>query len=267
MTPLIVGNWKMNLSFGEAMLLAQRYSSLAQKYKATNIVILAPAAYLHPIFDELRVRPNNLFLGIQNFMSEIEGPYTGENSLTQVKRVCRFALAGHSERREKFGETDESVNDKIKLALKEGFEVIVCVGEKNRYHLEDYYQSEAKKMRENGAILDQTKKALQGVSKSDLDHIHIAYEPIWAIGTENAASGPYAAAVCYIIKQYLVELYQDAGNTVGVLYGGSTDSKNTREFLMQPSVSGLLVGSSSLKAGEFSKICEICAEVKSGRIV
>jgi len=264
---LIVGNWKMNLNFGEAMLLAQRYSSLAQKYKATNVVLLAPAAYIYSIFDELRVKPKNLYLGIQNFMSELEGAYTGENSLAQVKHVCRYALAGHSERRKHFGETDEIVNTKVLLALKEGFDVIVCIGEKNRYHLEDYYQSEIKKMSESGAILDQLKKALSGVSKSDLGRVHIAYEPVWAIGTGNAASGSYAAAVCYIIKQYLTELYGQASDLVDVLYGGSTDSKNTKEFLMQPSVNGLLVGSSSLKAGEFSKMCEICAEVKSGRIV
>lgn len=267
MPALIVGNWKMNLSLAEASLLSSRYCNLAEKYKAINIALLPPAAYLYPIYEGFRAKPRNLYLGIQNFSEELEGAFTGENSLLQVKPICRFALVGHSERREKFGEDDMVINAKVKQALKTNFETIVCVGEKNRYHLEDYYQSEIKKMRAQGAVLDQIKKALDSVAKDDLGHIKIAYEPVWAIGTGNAASGSYAAAVCYIIKQYLVELYGEVGSEVEVLYGGSTDSKNAHEFLMQPSINGLLVGSNSLKLSEFSKICEICAEVKSGRIV
>ncbi len=267
MPALIVGNWKMNLNYSEALLLSSRYRLLAEKYKSIDLAILPPAVYLYPLYEQFISRPRNLFLGIQNFYQELEGPYTGENSLASVKRICRFALVGHSERRKKFGEKDEDVSAKILLALGQGFEVILCIGEENRYHLEDYYQSEIKKMSLSGAILDQLKQALSKVLKDDLSKIKIAYEPIWAIGTGNAASGSYAAAVCYIIKQYLIDLYQDRAKEIDILYGGSTDSNNAHEFLMQPSINGLLVGSSSLKLAEFSKMCEICAEVKSGRIV
>jgi triosephosphate isomerase len=257
----------MNLSYGDSVLLSNRFVLFAEKFKSIDLALLPPSVYLYPIHEDLKARPRNFCLGIQNFTAVAQGEYTGENSLVMVKNICRFALCGHSERRKIFAETDEDVNKKVLFALKNDFQVIACIGENQRYNLEDYYGSESKKMFQEGAVLDQLKKALKGVRKEDLKNLVIAYEPVWAIGTGNNASGAYAAAVGYIIKKELENLFGQSAAGVKLLYGGSVCADNVREYVAQPSIDGVLVGSSSLLAQEFGKICEVCAEVKSGRSV
>ncbi len=268
MNPIVVGNWKMNLSLGEALLLSGHVAREAEKIHELEVVLCPPSIYLYPIFEHLKAKPHNLSLGLQNTMWDESGAYTGEISLSMVKKICKYVILGHSERRRVFGETDAMVNQKVRFALESGVSLVICVGEEGRFHLEDYYDREVGRMKSEGGILLQIDKALEGVKKEDLDKIIIAYEPVWAIGKGNNATGAYAAAICYIIKNYLADKYsQDLAKEIRVVYGGSVTSNNVNEYMLQPSIDGLLVGGESIKPKEFSEICRIAAEVKSGRAV
>jgi len=258
----------MNCALPEALVLAGRVSKSVERIKHLDVVLCPPAVYIYPIFDYLKARPLNLYLGVQNAMWGEEGEYTGETSLLFVKGICRYVILGHSERRHKFSETDQDINKKVIFALKYGFTPIVCVGEEERFHLEDHFKTEVERMKRQGGIISQIDNALIGASASEVRKAVIAYEPVWAIGTGNEATGAYAASICYIIKSHLSEKYgEDVAKDIKILYGGSTNSGNTKEYMLQPSVDGLLVGGSSLKAAEFVKMCQIISEVKSGRTI
>ena len=241
-------------------------SKNVERIHHVEVVLCPPVAFIYPIFDHLKARPQHLKIGLQNIMWEEEGEYTGENSLLFVKGVCKYAIVGHSERRRHFGETDEMVNKKTFFALRNNIIPIVCVGEEERFHLQDHYQSEVKRMKEQGGVLRQVENALKGIPKTMMGDIVIAYEPLWAIGTGNAADGAYSASVAYIMKNHIASIFgSNVAQEIKILYGGSTDSDNVKEFMLQPNIDGLLVGGSSLKAQEFSKMCQISSEVKSGR--
>jgi triosephosphate isomerase len=266
MNPLIVGNWKMNLDLAESLVLSGQISKRVESIKGVDVTICPPSVFIYPIFDYLKARPSNLYLGLQNISFEDEGAFTGEISPMMVKGVADFVIIGHSERRRYFLESDELINKKVKFALAKNLKTILCVGEKERFHLEEYYEHEVKRMSAEGGILREIELAIRGIDKAKLKNLSIAYEPIWAIGTGNAATGAYAAAVCYIIKNYLREkVGSETASMIRILYGGSAEDGNTKEFLMQPSVNGLLVGGASLKSAEFAKIAQIAAEVKNGR--
>lgn len=257
----------MNASLSEAIILGGQMERIAELVKHIDIVIAPPSVFIYPIYERLRAKPKNFYFGLQDTAWEDAGSFTGEVSLSMVRGVCRFVIVGHSERRMIFGETDETVNRKVLFSLSRGLNTVVCVGEQERFHLEDHYQAELKRMKSGDGVLTQIKKALSGISKADLDKVIIAYEPIWAIGTANAANGAYAAAVSHIIKEYLYSVFDEASKAVRVLYGGSVSSTNVKEFMMQPSIDGLLVGGASLKSSEFAKICKISSETKSGQLI
>lgn len=249
---MIVGNWKMNTDYAEATMLANHISALAEKMPALEVVLCPPSIYLYPVYESLKARSRNLHLGLQNCMWEDSGAYTGEISAQMAKGIARYVILGHSERRSIFGETNEIVNKKVKNVLKNHLKVIVCVGEQENYDLENNYAGEIKKMQEPGGILFDLKESLGGIAKEESEHITIAYEPIWAIGTGNSASAIYCGAISMIIKDYALG---ELGLDCKVLYGGSVNAKNSREFTMQPSIDGILVGSESLNLKNFLKIC------------
>jgi triosephosphate isomerase len=266
MNPLVVANWKMNLDLTEAYVLCGRVASGMDNIDSVDVVLCPPSAFLFSVNEYLKAKSTNLQFGCQNTMYEDEGAYTGELSLKMLKPVVKYAIVGHSERRAIFKEDDALINKKVKYVLNNNVTAVLCVGEGDRYQLEEYYEHEVKKMAEQGGILYQIENALRGVDKRSLDKLVIAYEPVWAIGTGNAATGAYAAAICYIIRNFLVEKFGDeTARAVRILYGGSVASKDTREFMLQPSIDGLLVGGASLKAKDFLEIVRISAEVKSGR--
>jgi len=264
MTPLIVGNWKMHTDLSEAQVLAGQISRRAEDIQQIEVVLCPPAVFLYPVFEYLKARPRHLHLGLQNAMWKDEGQYTGEISLEMVRGICRFVILGHSERRRIFSENDEMINKKLNFALRAGFRPIVCVGEAERFHLEDYYSRELNRMKKTDGILTQIDRAFARIPVSALEKVAIAYEPLWAIGTSNAATGAYAAAICYIVKSHLEEKYGEALQDIPVLYGGSVSPGNASEFVYQPSIDGLLVGGSSIKGKEFVRILEIASGVKNG---
>lgn len=262
--PLVVGNWKMNLEFGEAMILGGQVSRNAEYIKHIEIVIAPPSIFIYPLFERLKIKTNNFHLALQNISTDVSGEFTGEVSPAMAKKVCDYTIIGHSERRRLFHETDEDVNLKIKNALKAGLKVIFCVGEQERYHLEDHYTVELKRMLKTGGIVSQAKLALKGISKSDYSKISIAYEPLWAIGTGNASTGVYAAAISYILRNELAGEFGAEAKQIRILYGGSVNVDDAKEFVLQPNIDGLLIGGASLKIKDFTEICRLTSELKSG---
>lgn len=263
--PLVVGNWKMNPSLSEAVVLAGQISRNAEYINHVEIVLSPPSVFIYPVYDALKTKPRNLHLGIQNIMWEQEGAYTGEVSLNMVKNVCKYAIVGHSERRKFFNETDETVADKVRLCLDNKVTPIVCIGEDERFNLEDHFQSELKRMQSNDGIISRVDKSLAKVKNDEIENIYFAYEPIWAIGTGNSATGVYASAISYIIRNHLKDNHKVSDDQINIMYGGSVDENNVREFMMQPNLNGLLVGGASLKVKSFCEICKVSAEVKSGK--
>jgi len=262
--PIVVGNWKMHNNYAGSVLLAKEVARYSEKIKHIDIVLAPPSIFVYPIYESLRARPSNLYLGVQNMMWENEGAYTGEISSIMVRGIAEYVILGHSERAKFFGETNEQVNKKIKNCLKNHLNCIVCIGEYDKYDLEDDYERELTRMKSDKGILSGLKERLTGLSAEDLENVSIAYEPVWAIRTGNNASGMYAGAIASIIKEFL---HKELGisSSCRVLYGGSVDDKNAREFAAQTSIDGLLVGGESLNALRFAKICKIVSEVKSGR--
>jgi len=191
-------------------------------------------------------------LSSQNVSAFGEGPFTGEVNALQVKEMAEYVIIGHSERREIFGETDEMVHKKVKAALEAGIIPIICVGEtfeERREGQKDY------------VIIRQLSKALEGINLKASQKIIIAYEPIWVIGSGQAVAPEEAEYVNRVIYQRMVDLapWPIVRNNIRIIYGGSVDRENVKDFVSQETIDGVLVGGASLKADEFVKIAEIIA--------
>jgi triosephosphate isomerase len=249
-TPIIAGNWKMNKTIVEARdLVNAMKDDLTQLAAGGKVdIALCPPFMAIPSVAEL-VRGTPIRVGAQTMYWEAKGAFTGEVSPTMVKEVCEYVILGHSERRQFFGETDETVNRKIQAALAHGLKPIVCVGE----NLAQYEAGQTQTV-----VGAQVRGAFQGLSRADALTLVIAYEPIWAIGTGKAASGENAnVIIASAIRTVLAKLYDDpVAQAMRVQYGGSVNPKNIAEFLAQPDIDGALVGGASLVAADFVAICK-----------
>jgi triosephosphate isomerase (TIM) len=248
--PLIVGNWKMNKTVPEAILLVKEIIKAIgdKKPKAdVDVVICPPFVALSEVAKILA--PTNVRLGAQNMHQEASGAYTGEISADMLRSVgVRYVILGHSERRLYFQETDVLVNQKVIAALKSQLTPIICVGE-------------TLQERESGetfsVIHRQLLGALASISNEQASSIVIAYEPVWAIGTGKTATPEIAQAVHAYIHQLLSALFgQENADTIPLLYGGSMKPDNAHTLLSQPDINGGLIGGASLTAGEFGKIIQ-----------
>ena len=241
---VIAGNWKMNMLPNEAINFIQELAPLVKDTK-NEIILCVP--YTDLFYALLHVQGTNIKIGAQNMHWEEKGAYTGEVSAPMLKSIgVEYVIIGHSERRQYFAETDETVNKKIKSALAHGLKPIVCVGEK----LEQ---------RENGQteqiVTSQVEKAFEGIPASELEKIIVAYEPIWAIGTGKTATKEDANSTIMQIRKKIAEMYgQNEANGVIIQYGGSVKSANAKELFEMSDIDGGLVGGASLKADEFAKI-------------
>ncbi len=199
--------------------------------------------------ERITAQNTNIKIGAQNMHFEESGAYTGEVSAKMLKSInVEYVIIGHSERRQYFNETDESVNKKVKMALKNGLKPIICVGE-------TLEQREANKTAE--VITKQTELALEGLEENELKEIIIAYEPIWAIGTGKTATSEDANNSIKEIRNKIATIYgQNVADGVIIQYGGSVKSKNAKELFTMSDIDGGLVGGASLDAEEFSKIVE-----------
>ncbi|MBE6689258.1 MAG: triose-phosphate isomerase [Ruminococcaceae bacterium] len=244
---VIAGNWKMNMTPSQAVTLATEIINKNLENNDCGIVICVPAidiAAVQPI-----IAHTNVKLGAQNVHFAPSGAFTGELSVDMLKESgVEYVIIGHSERRQYFGETDETVNKRVTAALEGGLKVILCVGEL----LEE---------REAGKTLEvvdtQTRKALEGIPASALANLIIAYEPVWAIGTGKVATTEQADEVCGIIRGIIADLYsKEAADEFIIQYGGSMNAKNAAELLAMPNIDGGLIGGASLKSDDFTVIIE-----------
>jgi triosephosphate isomerase len=245
--PIIAGNWKMNKTVAEAVALVHELGPALQGIAGVEKVVcpsFVALAALAPVTAQYGIG-----LGAQDVFWEVSGAYTGEVSVAMLAEVCRYVIIGHSERRQYFGETDESVNRKLKAALAGGLQPIVCVGEV----LAQYEAGQTA-----AVVGGQVRGAFAGLSAEQARGVVIAYEPVWAIGTGKAATGPGAnAVIAESIRGTLAGLYgADVAQAVRVQYGGSVNAANSAEFMRQPDIDGALVGGASLKPKDFVAIVQ-----------
>ncbi len=240
---IIAGNWKMNKTPAEAVELAKMLKDKVNTDEK-DVVFCVPAIDIIPVGEVLK--GTNIALGAENVYFEESGAYTGEISPLMLKEAgVKYVIIGHSERREYFGETDETVNKKVKKVIEHGMIPIMCCGE-------TLTQREVNVTIEHIRI--QIKKGLYGLSASDAEKVVIAYEPIWAIGTGKTATSQQAQEVCAAIRQVIKEIYGEAtAEKIRIQYGGSVNGKNAAELFAMNDIDGGLVGGASLKE-EFEQI-------------
>ncbi|MDD6886951.1 MAG: triose-phosphate isomerase [bacterium] len=242
--PIIAGNWKMNMTPADAEALVSALIPLVKDAKC-DVVVCPP--YVDLCVVSKLVEGTNIHLGAQNVHWAAKGAFTGEVSADMLKAFgVEYAIIGHSERRQYFGETDEGVNARAKAALAAGITPIICVGE-------------TLEQRESGVtaafVSGQAKAALAGMSAEDVKSLVIAYEPIWAIGTGKTATADDANATIAVIRQAVAEAFgQAVADEVRIQYGGSMNPKNASELMAMPEIDGGLIGGASLKAEDFSKV-------------
>ncbi len=249
---LIAGNWKMNKTAMEAVEFAKELKAM-ELDNEKDIAVLAPFTHLFSlanVFDGSEIK-----FGAQNVHFEQSGAYTGEISVDMLKETgSDYCIVGHSERRELFNETDSTVNLKLKSLLPSGIIPILCVGESLETR---------EKNAERDFVKQQLFGAFEGIDKSDVDRIVIAYEPIWAIGTGKTASPEQAEEMCAFIRQTVGNLYNDLSlaKEILILYGGSMKPGNAEELLNKKNINGGLIGGASLKVDDFAGIAKIASTI------
>ena len=236
---IVAGNWKMNTTKPDGVELAKEVAAQASKVPAGVGLIVAPP-FTHLCAVGKALAGSGVELSAQNCADHEKGAYTGEVSVDMLKAVgCQWTILGHSERRQYYGETDEKLVEKVKLALAAGLGVILCVGE----NLEE---------REAG---NQVKNVLYNFSAEDMKKVIIAYEPVWAIGTGKTATAEQAEEIHAHIRKVLAEKFgAEVADDTTILYGGSCKPSNAKELFAQPDIDGGLIGGAALKADDFIQI-------------
>lgn len=252
---IIAGNWKMNKNINEAIELANGIKRGVYQFgeAAVDIVLCPPYTALSEVAEV--IQETNVSLGAQDLFWEDSGAFTGEVSAPMLKEAgAEFVIIGHSERRQYFGETNESVNKKIKAALKHGLTPIVCVGET----LKEREANNTFKV-----LDDHINNGLKGLTAEEASLLVLAYEPVWAIGTGKTATSAQAQEAHKYIRGLLVKLFAvETAEAIRIQYGGSVKPENTAELIAQADVDGALVGGASLTIDSFSQIVKNASEVK-----
>ena len=243
---LIVGNWKMNLNVHDSSLYVNKLSKLIKVHRNIEVVIAPSMIALQSL--SLQVNYRQFKLAAQNFYWRDFGSFTGEVSATQLRGVVQYGIVGHSERRHIFCEDDKDIRNKVQAALRNHIKPILCVGEtaleRNNNETKD-------------VLYDQLIGGLANTTSDEISNIVIAYEPVWAIGTGDNASPDDVIEATKIIRNEIMHLYgRKAAQEVQIIYGGSINPDNSNEYLMIDSIDGLLVGTDSLNAHDFSSIIE-----------
>ncbi len=252
--PLVAGNWKMNKNCSEAVMVAQ------QLVDSTSDLIKHVEVFIAPAFTALFAVSNilensNISVAAQDVFWEEEGAFTGAISAKMLEDVgCKYVIIGHSERKNFFYETDETINKKIKTVLAYGMRPVLCFGEA---------ESDREKGKTFLVIDKQVRTSLKGISSKYLPDIVLAYEPVWAIGSGNAASNDQAQEVHSFVRSFLKELYPSSlADSCRIIYGGSVSSKNIEGIMSMPDIDGVLVGSASLRPHIFSELVRLVKRPK-----
>ncbi|MBD1383531.1 triose-phosphate isomerase [Metabacillus arenae] len=245
--PIIAGNWKMNKVMSEAKSFVEEVKSLVPSPEKMDAVVCAPALFLDRLVEI--TADTDVKIGAQNMHFEESGAFTGEVSPVALKDLnVEYVILGHSERREMFAETDETVNKKTLAAFKHGLTPIVCCGE-------TLEEREAGKT--NNLVGEQVQKALEGLTADQVKQTVIAYEPIWAIGTGKSSTSEDANEVCAHIRGVIADQFsQEVADSVRIQYGGSVKPANIKEYMAQPDIDGALVGGASLEPQSFLQLLE-----------
>jgi triosephosphate isomerase (TIM) len=247
---VIAGNWKMYKTVAESVAYVIELVPLVAQ--ATSKIYLAvPFTSIKSVVDQ--AKSSNLIIGAQNMHDASEGAFTGEIAAKMlVEAGARFVILGHSERRRLFNESNAFINRKVKRAVSDGLQPILCIGET---------QEERESEKTDEILKTQLTECLADLSAEQLKDLIIAYEPVWAIGTDNTATPEIAQKVHQFIRQSLTEILgQPAADHTVILYGGSAKPDNAKALLEEPDIDGLLVGGASLSAETFSKIVNIGTE-------
>ena len=244
---VIAGNWKMNFTPAEATAFINEIKPMVAGKDNCDVIFCAPYITIPAAMEA--AKGSNIVIGAENVHFAEKGAYTGEVSAKMLKSIgVDTVIIGHSERRQYFGETDETVNLRTKAALAAGMRVILCMGE-------------VKEQREAGITNEicamQIKLDLAGISAEDMKNVIIAYEPVWAIGTGLTATPEQAEETCGVIRDVLVELYgKDVAEATTIQYGGSMNDANAADLLAKPNIDGGLIGGASLVAKKFTAIVD-----------
>jgi triosephosphate isomerase (TIM) len=243
-TPVIAGNWKMHKTMGEARSFAQAIKSGVGVASHCQVVLAPPFTALSAVASELG--STQIMLAAQNVYWELKGAFTGEISVSMLEDVgCRMVILGHSERRQYFGETDATVNRRVRAVLNASINPIVCIGET---------LAERESGKHHDVVAQQLAGALDSLTGQDLLRIILAYEPVWAIGTGRTASPETAQEMHGLIRDRLSEKFGEEAQKVRILYGGSVKPDNIDVLMQQPDIDGALVGGACLEAESFLRI-------------
>lgn len=251
---LMAGNWKMNKTMSEAIVLTQQLcNQYNRKWDNVDIVVCPPAIDIKSVYTVIDFDKTKIAVGAQNVHWEESGAFTGEISIPMIKEAgCEFCIVGHSERREMFNETDTSVNLKVKALIEADIAPIVCVGESLSMRDSGDYV---------GFIVAQVRAALAGLDEADMKKVVIAYEPIWAIGTGRTATSEQAEEVCAAIRATIADMFgKGVADAYRVLYGGSMNVGNVESLLAQPDIDGGLIGGAALQSDSFRQLIEAASE-------
>lgn len=244
-TQIVAGNWKMNKTFSEGIDLINQLNEKSNSVRNAQLIIAPP--YILTSEASKAIKNTNIGLAGQNCSNHSSGAYTGEISASMLKSAgANYIILGHSERRAYYHETDEIINEKIKLSLENNLNPIICCGEVLKDREENkHFEIVAKQI--NGMLKE--------ITPEDFKNIIIAYEPVWAIGTGKTATPDQAQEMHQFIRETIKTLYgTELANNVSILYGGSCKPSNAKELFANPDVDGGLIGGASLKAGEFIEI-------------
>lgn len=243
--PLMAGNWKMHKNIPEAIAMVKELKPLISDVKDVDVLICPVFTAIYPLANE--VKGSNIQIGAQNVYWEPKGAFTGEIAVSMLSDAgCSFVIIGHSERRQYFAETDETVNKRTKATLNANLIPIVCVGET----LQERESDNTFKV-----IEKQVREGIKNFSKEEAEKIVIAYEPVWAIGTGKTATPQQAQDVHEFIRKIYSQMYgADIADKVRILYGGSVKPDNVSELMKQKDIDGGLVGGASLEASSFAKL-------------
>jgi triosephosphate isomerase len=242
--PLMAGNWKMNKTISEAASVVKALRGAVADVNDVEILLCPSFTALYAVSNE--VKGSNINIGAQDIFWEAKGAFTGEVSPAMVKDTgCSYVLVGHSERRQYFGETNETVNKKTKAALAIGLTPVVCIGETLMERESDITFQ---------VIEKQIKEGLSHLTPEQASLTVIAYEPVWAIGTGKTATPHQAQEVHAFVRKIYAQMYKEAASNARILYGGSVNPENVSELMKQPDIDGGLVGGASLEAESFAKL-------------
>ena len=240
---IVAGNWKMNTTVPEGVELAKAVVAKGKDLPANvELIVAPPFTHLAPVAEALK--GSKVALSAQNCADHVKGAYTGEVSVDMLTSLgCQYTILGHSERRQYYGETDEKLVVKTKLALEAGLKVILCVGES---------LDERKAGKHFDVVTEQTKAVLYNFTAEDMKNVVIAYEPVWAIGTGETATAAQAEEIHACIRTVIAEKFGlEAADELTILYGGSCKPSNAKELFAEKDIDGGLIGGAALKADDF----------------